>query len=233
MWKNICSHIFSLELPVTCSRFGAGESRCDHCGECLMKASGKKPWEWNDVVKRSENIISSFQPSTLLDYVAFQTGHVKLSALKTFALKSPTQARWQDAAPRHCEHEPHAVTFTRMRDDMVAVTQSNVVLAGVFQPAGCPRRPSTITRMMIFIARRARLGLSVGVIPPLPIHQALRTELLTARRNYRLRWCLINHQILITGSAFIPQCWQGDWLMANSSHSVTGFWCWLLYIACT
>lgn len=60
-------------------------------------------------------------------------------------------------------------------------------------------------------------------VSSLPIHQALRIELLTTWRNYRLRWCLINHQVLITSSAFIPLCWQGDWLMAKSSHSVTGY----------
>lgn len=42
LWENICCHILSLELLVTSSRFRAGKSRCDHCGECLMWASGRK-----------------------------------------------------------------------------------------------------------------------------------------------------------------------------------------------
>lgn len=156
--KKICSHILSLELVVTSSRFKAGKSRCDRCGECLMKSFRQKNTESENVLKRSENIISSFHPSALLDYVEFTAGHVKLSVFKTSALKSLTRAGWQDAAPQHCEHKPHAVAFTRMWDDIEPVIQSNAVLAGVFQPAGCPRRPSTITRMMTFIVTEARTG---------------------------------------------------------------------------
>lgn len=165
------------------------------------------------MLTRCENNIlylSSLQLSGPLRFhLQFRTGLV----FKTFAPKSLR-------APTH-EQEARAVTFTRMRDDIKSVIESNAVLPGVLQPS-VANADLQLSNGWWYLSPWRPIGPSVSVIHPLPIHQALRTELLTAWRNYWLRWCLINHQVLISGSAFIALCLQGDWLKVDSSHCVTG-----------
>lgn len=162
-------------------------------------------------------------------YVEFGTGHVKVSLFSTFALKSLTGARWQDAAPSHCGD-----IYKNVRWHQVCHTVkcgiTRCVSAGWFPTPTFDYH--TDGWWYIYSHEGPHSAwVSVSSIGCQSIkHSEQSSWQLDATIGWDDAWLIIRYRFSFGLHTAVLARWliNGEFIM--QCHRV---WCWLLYIVCT